>query len=89
MSLHHLDPRRAPFGPAEPWRKCPSVTAGGKPYFYIAASAPGVFWRIVWDRFVRAYALTHDAHDSTFGYYSTPRQAQRAVAERFERCSTI
>lgn len=69
--------------PTEPWRKVASVTHGGKPFFYIAASRPGVFWRIVWHRDVQAYALSHDSLNGTLGFYSTPKEAQQAVKDRF------
>jgi hypothetical protein len=73
------------LAPIEPWQKIASVTAGGKPYFYIAATSPGVYWRIVWDRWLHTYIISHDGYRGSFGSYVTPKQAMRAVADRFSR----
>ena len=70
------------------WKKCASVTPGGKPYFYIR-KVPEYgpenwgYHRIVWDRQVLAYALTmdqkHGDRPTLIGYYSTPKEAMKHV----------
>ncbi len=39
------------------WKKCPSVTYGGKPYFHIAF-CQGTKWTVVWDRFEESWTVT-------------------------------
>lgn len=69
------------------WKACPSVTPGGKPFFYVAKvdeydPENWGFHRVVWDRRVQAYAATTDQkygdRPKLHGYFSTVREAQEA-----------
>ena len=72
------------------WKKCASVTTGGKPFFYVAPIEDGSigYRRVVWHRGVLAYAATVDQRygDRPYlvGYFSTVAEAKRA-AEAFDR----
>lgn len=67
------------------WEKCPSVTAGGKPFFYIRqldTPHSGRCARVVWCRDVLAYKASVDRSVSDrgdlVGYYSAPTFAKQA-----------
>jgi hypothetical protein len=57
------------------WRKVPSVTTGGKDYFYVRNHGQD---SIVWRRDVRAYGLT--LNGKLVNYYSTVPEAMTASA---------
>ena len=42
------------------WYKMPSVTTGGKQYFYTAVIRGKRFW-VVWDRIVRKWTVTTES----------------------------
>lgn len=71
------------------WAKCPSVTTGGKDYFYVAHLDTGRMARIVWDRRVRAYKLTIDSTNGNppflLGFYTSHRRAMKIAQEWIAR----
>jgi len=66
------------------WLKHPSVTKGGKPFFYRGVSNNTLIGSVVWNRDVRAYhavAILPQGGANSLGYFSTPTQGKRAVAK--------
>ena len=71
------------------WKQVPSVTLGGKSFFYVRKVAEygpenWGFDRIVWNRDVRAYAATRDQkygdRPKLLGYFSTVAEAQEVFS---------
>lgn len=64
------------------WKKCPSVTHGGKPFFWVTTNVKQKFW-VVWDRFAQEWAVmknpTKDGEDSYVDWFSSPNQAKSFV----------
>jgi hypothetical protein len=56
-----------------PWKKCPSVTPGGKPFFWCYVSGY-VRHTICWDRVEKRWAL--NLAGKHMGYFDTDREAQ-------------
>ena len=66
------------------WEKMPSVTAGGKPYFWTTKATGGHgYFKVVWDRFAQKWVLTLP-DDSTFDYYDSDTKAKKAY-ERIQK----
>ena len=66
------------------WIRYPSVTSGGKPWFWVAnCGDANQFARVVWDREVRAYRATVDGRNSAslLGFYGTVGLAKRACQD--------
>lgn len=68
------------------WHKNPSVTTGGKPFFYRAYSADGKWIAsVVWNRSVRAYAVEVAwPIPRLLEYVSTVTQGKRAAEKAIE-----
>jgi len=61
------------------WQKCPSVTTGGKPYFWFARGpSDGLRWWVVWDRRLSTWVARNDI-ESDPTTFASPAQAKRFV----------
>lgn len=56
------------------WRKCPSVRAGGKPYFYVSIKDCIKLATVVWDRIDLVWLLT-DSKERVIKTFKTNKQA--------------
>ena len=61
------------------WQKCPSVTTGGKSYFWTAIQDLGLFgglvrWWIMWDRSTKQYLLYNNRNGEK-AWFDRPRDA--------------
>ena len=59
----------AGFGETLDWRKAPSVTTGGKPYFWVGYAGGQLLYWVVWDRYAQKWAVT-DAN-KTLAYFDS------------------
>lgn len=63
------------------WERHPSVTTGGKAYFYLARISDGRWARVVWNRRVLAYAARLDdarySGGRLLGFFLSASRAQR------------
>jgi len=60
------------------WSKCPSVTPGGKPYFYVAFTN-GTKLAVVWDRLHEQWSLT--INDTASKLFNTRAAAVKCAEE--------
>jgi hypothetical protein len=63
------------------WRKAPSVTTGGKAYFWVTFKTPqgGKRW-VVWDRVEQQWAVT-DEDNKPLGFFKTDKEGKKAVED--------
>lgn len=61
------------------WKKCPSVTGGGKPFFWTATRGETRYW-VVWHREFKAWVI-EDNYGAAYGNYSNPKAAMKYVEE--------
>lgn len=66
------------------WKKCPSVTTGGKPFFWIArpTEIPSPVLSVVWGRFQQKWSAQIDGKQ--VGLFETP-EAAKQYFEREEK----
>jgi hypothetical protein len=62
------------------WEKMPSVTTGGKPYFWVHRAENGCFWTVVWNRIAERWVL-ETSTGSILGYFDTDKEAKKAAEE--------
>ncbi len=56
------------------WKPCPSVTTGGKPFFYVAKFNNDNYF-VVWNRMLQLWALQR--WDVTLKYFKSKEQAKK------------
>jgi len=59
------------------WNKTPSVTYGGKAYFFTQRAPNGDMWRVAWDRRAQDWiAETGPGNGVVVGHFDTPEKAK-------------
>jgi len=63
------------------WRKCPSVTPGGKPYFYVSFNGQHEKTTVVWSRLEQKWLLIGDMASGVeqYGLFNSPKAAMAAA----------
>ena len=64
------------------WKKCVSVTAGGKPHFWFASLPTGRAW-VAWNRTALQWELSFEPSNApcaVLGHYMTARRAMQRLA---------
>lgn len=67
------------------WKRIPSVTTGGKPYFFRAYREDKWAGSVVWNREVHAYAVDVAGGDRLVAYVSTVREGKALVEKKVRR----
>jgi len=64
------------------WAKMPSVTYGGKPYFYTAVINGTRYW-VVWSRLAGKWMVTKEAlgGQATLGYVKSPADGKKIAVK--------
>jgi hypothetical protein len=64
------------------WAKMPSVTYGGKPYFYTAVINGTRYW-VVWSRIALKWMVTKEVRgaQATLGYVKSPEEGKRVAVK--------
>ncbi len=66
------------------WNRCPSVTTGGKPFFWCRRVATGM-QHVCWHRGYRAwYLFLNHSDNPTAGPFSSPKGAREAGERWYE-----
>ncbi len=64
------------------WKKCPSVTKGGKPFFWVTTNLEEKYW-VVWDRFTKTWVVSirpkTKEEDPYKDWFSSPKSAMKYV----------
>lgn len=62
------------------WRKAPSVTRGGKPYFWTGVHKGTRYW-VVWDRQRKMWAVDKESirRIPSLAWFPTPAKAKKFV----------
>ena len=64
------------------WAKMPSVTYGGKPYFYTTVINGTRYW-VVWSRVARKWMVTQEVRggQAPLGYVKSPEAGKRMAVK--------
>jgi len=67
------------------WVKAPSVTTGGKQYFYTALINSTRYW-VVWSKVARKWMVTKEARggQATLGYVKSPAEGKKVAVKLAE-----
>jgi len=61
------------------WQKCPSVTPGGKDYFYFISLGLGNSYSVVWDRQKQKWCA--DKNHKTIALFDSAKEGQKYVED--------
>lgn len=59
------------------WKKFPSVTTGGKPYFWLYYEGKKIVASVVWNRIEKMYAV--EIEETNMGYMENLKSAKKNV----------
>ncbi len=59
------------------WKKVPSVTTGGKPYFWLYYEGKKIVASVVWNRIRKLYHI--DIEEQDMGYLEDLKNAKRNI----------